>query len=352
MKFSALRYSVTMILLAVCVVGVVMCGIAAVLACFGFGFWPILSTWVAGAVGSPHRLAMSLQEATPLLMTGLAAAVAFRSGVWNIGAEGQFIIGALIMVGACTLLPSTIPAWLVLGLGFMCALSASAVWGLLATGLEYRRGVPMVLSTILLNFIAFAGVGLVVEEFLSDPTTTAPQTSVIASAYRLPVLMTHTKWHVGFIVALILCVVFFIVWRRTAFGFVTRVVGINPRAAQENGMSVGFTHLCVMGISAGIAGLGGALHVAGVTYMLNSSPMSYGYAGIAVAMVGRLHPLGIILAAIFLGMLSSGARHVERQLGVAHDVGDIVHGVAVLAVVIVLGFMLQRNQRARQGIHA
>jgi general nucleoside transport system permease protein len=351
-KYISFTSPFGMVLLASLVVSIVMCAIAALLSLFGFGFWSILSTWFTGAVGSLPRLAMSLQEATPLLFTGLAAAVAFRSGVWNIGAEGQFILGALSMLGACLLLPAWWPSWVVLILGFLCAMSVSAMWGLCATGLEYRRGVPSVLSTILLNFIAFAVVGFVVEGVLRDPATTAPQTAVLAPAYRLPVLLEQSKWHVGFIIAVVLCVIFYMVWQRTNFGFVTRVVGLNPRAAQENGISVGATQFTAMGISAGLAGFGGALHVAGVTYMLNSSPLSYGYAGIAVAMLGRLHPLGIILAAIFLGMLSNGARQLERKIGVAHDVGDIVHGIAVLAVVIVLGLVLQRAHRARQGRQA
>ncbi len=294
----------------------------------------VLATWSVGAAGNILRLAMSVQEAGPLLFTGLAAAIAFRCGVWNIGGEGQFLIGAVIMVGCATTWAIPGPAWFSLPVALFIAASAGAGWALLSTIGERWRSIPVVLSTILLNFIAVAVVGMLVQGPLHDPATTAPQTAVIADNFRLPLLMAGTKLHSGVIVGVVLACCLFIALRWTRFGFEIQAVGLNARAAHVVGMPVISRQALVMLISGGLAGLGGACHVAGVTGMLSGTPSSYGYAGIAVAMLGRLHPLGIIAAALFMGMLSTGARHLERRLAIPHDVGDIMQGVVVIAILV------------------
>jgi simple sugar transport system permease protein len=138
-------------------------------------------------------------------------------------------------------------------------------------------------------------------------------------------------------------VLLFIAGRWTTIGYEVLVVGLNARAAQVVGMPVWSRHVLVMALSGGLAGLGGAMHVAGVTGMLSGVPASYGYVGIAVAMLGRLHPLGIILAALFMGMLQTGARHLERRLAIPHDVGDVMQGVLVIAVLVGAALALSRR---------
>lgn len=307
----------------------------------------VLATWFEGAAGSWTRVALSMQEAGPLLLTGLAAAVAFRCGVWNIGAEGQFLIGAVTMVGFGTvwLLPG--PSWLILPFALLASACTGAAWALLATGLERWRGVPVVLSTILLNFIAVAVVGILVQGWLHDPATSAPQTALIAEHLRLPVLVDGTRLHLGVAVGAIIAIALWLVLKRTTVGFEVQVVGLNPDAARVLGMPVAARQVLVMAVSGGLAGFAGAVQVAGVTGMLSGAPVSYGYAGIAVAMLGRLHPLGIIAAALFLGMLSTGARHLERRLAIPHDLGDVVQGLLVLAVLVGAGIAARRALRPR-----
>jgi general nucleoside transport system permease protein len=307
----------------------------------------VLSTWFQGAAGSWTRFALSMQEAGPLLLTGLAAAVAFRCGVWNIGAEGQFLIGTVTMVAFGTVLLLPGPGWLILPVALMVSAFAGAAWALLATGLDRWRGVPVVLSTILLNFIAVAVVGMLVQGPLHDPATTAPQTAVIAEHLRLPVLVDGTRLHLGVLIATVIAIALWLVLKRTVIGFEVQVVGLNPDAARLLGMPVGARQRLVMAVSGGLAGFAGAVQVAGVTGMLSGSPVSYGYAGIAVAMLGRLHPLGIIAAALFLGMLSTGARNLERRLAIPHDVGDVVQGLLVLVVLVGAGIAARRALRSR-----
>ena len=224
--------------------------------------------------------------------------------------------------------------WLVLPVIALLAAVMGAAWALIASGLDRWRGVPVVLSTILLNFIAVAVVGMLVQGPLHDPATTAPQTALIADHLRLPALVDGTKLHLGVVLAFVIALVLWLGLTRTTIGFEVQVVGLNPVAARQVGMPVAARQILVMALSGGLAGVAGAAQVLGVTGMLSGSPVSYGYAGIAVAMLGRLHPLGIIAAALFLGMLSTGARHLERRLAIPHDVGDVVQGLLVLAVLV------------------
>ncbi|MBA3699655.1 MAG: ABC transporter permease [Planctomycetes bacterium] len=333
------------ILIAVGAISAVILVVLIGLALLGHAPTTVLTTWFHGAAGSWTRLALSVQEAGPLLLTGLAAAVAFRCGVWNIGAEGQFLIGAVTMVAFGTVLLIPGPGWLILSIVLILSAFSGAAWALLATGLERWRGVPVVLSTILLNFIAVAVVGMLVQGPLHDPTTTAPQTALMAEQMRLPVLVEGTRLHLGVLLAAIIAVALWLVLKRTTIGFEVQVVGLNPDAARLMGMPVGARQVLVMAVSGGLAGFAGAAHVAGVTGMLSGSPVSYGYAGIAVAMLGRLHPLGILVAALFLGMLSTGASGLERRLGIPHDLGDVVQGLLVLAVLVGGGITARRALR-------
>ena len=229
------------------------------------------------------------------------------------------------------------------------AASTGAAWALIASGLERWRGVPVVLATILLNFIALAVVGMLVQGPLHDPATTAPQTALIADHLRLPALVEGTRLHLGVVLAFLLAVVLWLALARTTFGFEIQAAGLNPVAARLVGMPVAARQFQVMALSGGLAGLAGAAQIVGVTGMLSGSPTSYGYAGIAAAMLGRLHPLGIVAAALFLGMLSTGARHLERRLAIPHDAGDVLQGLLVLAVLVAAGIASRRALRPTEG---
>jgi simple sugar transport system permease protein len=335
------------VFIALGAVAAVIAAVLVVLAIAGHPPWTVLATWFQGAAGSWTRLALSVQEAGPLLLTGLAAAVAFRCGVWNIGAEGQFLIGAVTAVAFGTVLLIPGPAWLVLPVIALLAATTGAAWSLVASGLDRWRGVPVVLSTILLNFIALAVVGMLVQGPLHDPATTAPQTALVAEHLRLPALVDGTKLHLGVVLAFLVALALWLGLTRTTLGFEIQVIGHNPTAARLVGMPVGARQLLVMALSGGLAGVAGAAQVVGVTGMLSGSPTSYGYAGIAVAMLGRLHPLGIIVAALFLGMLSTGSRHLERRLAIPHDVGDVVQGLLVLAVLAGAAIAARRALRSQ-----
>ncbi len=304
------------------------------LAIAGYAPTDVASTWLSGALGSGVRRALSLQEAGPLLMTGLAVAIAFRAGALNIGGEGQFLLGSVAMIACGTAFRIPGPAWFATIVALTAGALAGAAWAGLAWALERWRGVPLVLSTILLNFIAVYAVSLLVHGVLQDPLTVAPQTAEIPEGMRLPVLATGSKLHLGVAFAAALAVALWLVFERTVFGFELGVVGMNPSAARLAGMPVARRRFEAMLLSGGVAGLGGAFQQAGVTYYMSDSSASYGYAGVAVALLGRLHPLGVAAAAVFFGMLDTGSRNLERVMDVPHDLGDVAKGLAVLAVLV------------------
>jgi simple sugar transport system permease protein len=328
------------------------------LACCGFPATDVLQVWTQGALGSGVRIALSLEEATPLLLTGLAAAVAFRAGVFNIGAEGQYLLGALALVGVTTRW-SFLVDWAWSGVAMAMALGVAAAvgagWALLASVLERHRAVPIVLSTILLNFVAIAFMGAVIEGPLHDPSTSAPQTPLISDALHLPVLVTGSKLHAGALVAALVALALALIQSRSVLGFEMRVSGLNPLVARHMGMPVGRRQTQVMAFSGALAGLAGGMQVLGVTYFMTSTSASYGYAGVAVALLGRLHPLGVALAALFFGMLDTGTRNLEKHLAIPHDLGDLVRGMIVMAVLVSAAVAMrlgQLRQRTAPGLAA
>ncbi len=312
------------------------------LALAGFAPGAVLATAATGIAGSPTRVAIWFGEAVPLLLCGLAAGTAFRAGVLNIGGEGQFLLGAVTAVAVATTAPPGIAtAWLALA----AAAGAGAVWCGGALAFDRVRGVPLVLSTILLNVIAAHVVGMLVEGPLRDPTTSAPQSALVPDASRLTALVGGTGLHAGAFLALGLAIALWLVQRRTAFGFAATVVGLNPVAADLAGISV-TRHQAIAALASGaLAGLAGGSQVVGVAFFLSGSPVSYGYAGIAVALLGRLHPLGIVPAALFFAGLDLSARQLERRMGIPHDLGDLAKGIAV-ALVLVAGSLATRKGRA------
>ncbi len=299
--------------------------------------------------GGIYPLTNSLADACPLLLTGLAAGIAFRGGVLNIGAQGQFLLGALVAVGLSTrwLIFHSAPPVIILAI--LAGTFAGGLWALLASILERYRSVPIVLSTILLNFVALYVVRAILQGPLQAGGTPAPQSPQIAPAYWLPELIPFTSFHLGIPIAFVLAVLFYALNQRTTFGFESLVVGLNPGAARLAGIGVSRKQFLLMFMSGCCAGFGGALQVLGVTHFMTGSFGNYGYAGIAVALLGRLNPLGIAGAALFFGMLDTGALRVEESsLALPHAVVNVVKAVVILLMLLLSAYLLGRKLRTRQ----
>ncbi|MEI7766612.1 MAG: ABC transporter permease [Phycisphaerae bacterium] len=320
------------------------------LALLGYPPVAIVTSWCEGAFGSPRALAAALVKFCPLLLSGLAAGVAFRCGVLNIGVEGQAILGSIGFVALLTLGMPTAPGWIALPLGLGFAILCGGLWAMLAAGLDRWRQVPVVLSTILLNFIALHLLGLLLQGPLRSPLTTAPHSAVLPTFQRLPLLMTNTSLHIGVVVVVIIALVAWLIQSRTTLGFELKACGLNPNAAAVAGMPVARRQVTVLLLSGGFAGLAGGIQVAGVSFFLSEAPTNYGYAGIAVALLGRLHPLGILLAALFFGVLDQGVASLEKDpaLRIPHDLTDIVKGVIIMAMLVGSAWLLRRQLQARE----
>jgi general nucleoside transport system permease protein len=298
-----------------------------------------------GAFGAPFAIGETLTRATPMIFTGLAAAIAFRAKLWNIGAEGQLFAGALgaVLVGSTLLnLPWPIALPAVLVAGFV----AGAVLMLIPAVLKLRFGADEVVITLLLNFVVILFIQLLVEGPLKDPLALGwPQSIPVTAAADLPTLMPRLRVHWGLIVAIFAAIVLWVIVRRTVLGFEIRAVGENQAAARFAGLPVGGTLIKVAIISGGLAGLAGASEVAGVKgYLSTDLSPGFGYSGIVVAMLAGLSPIGAIFAAIFVAAVFVGADSMSRAIGVSNYIADLTVALALLCV-LVSGFFLRFRVR-------
>ncbi len=301
-----------------------------------------------GAFGSWYAItSATLVRAIPLALAGLAVAVAFRAGLLNIGAEGQLLMGATAAAALVSLVHG-LPSALALALMLLTGAIAGGIWAGVAAFLRQRFGVLEVISTIMLNFIAQYLVGGLVRGPLQEPSRINPQSASLPAALQLPVLLNGTRLHAG--VLLVVALAFALWWwlREYAGGFRLRAVGANAAAAASSGrVSVNRTLLSAFLVSGALAGLAGSVELTGVTYALydNFSP-GYGFTAIAVALLARLHPLGVLVTAVLFGALEAGANAMQRDAGVPSVVVSVVEALLILLVVAADRWQQRSGERA------
>lgn len=323
---------------------------AALLICAGLiamaGVSPLqaYAEMLTGAFGSRLAITETLTRASPLMLTGLAAAVAFRARLWNIGGEGQFYMGALVTAGLGHNLVSGLPVPVAIAVLMLASMAAGAVLLIGPTLLRLRLGVDEVVTTLLLNFIVLLFVGLMVEGLLKDPMAFGwPQSVPVAAGLRLPDLVPRSRLHVGLVVAVVIVLIVWIIQSRTVFGAETRAAGLNPRAAAFAGVPLLGTLVKVAALSGGLAGLAGAIEVLGPTgYVTTTLSPGFGYAGIVVAMLAALHPLGVVAASVFVATVFVGADAMSRATGVPSFIADVIMAVSLLAMLTALLFTTYR----------
>ena len=292
-----------------------------------------------GGFGSRFAITETLTRATPLVFTGLAAAVAFRARLFNIGAEGQLYAGALAAVAVGGLHGGSgfdAPAWLL----FPAMMAAAALAGallLLGPALaKSRLGVDEVVTTLLLNFIVLLFVSAMLDGPMKDPTAMGwPQSVALQDVLQLSKLVERSRVHTGLVAALALAVALWALLKYTTLGFEIRAVGASPRAARFAGMPVDATAVKVALLSGALAGLAGAVEVAGRTgyVTLDMSP-GYGYSGIVIAMLAMLNPLGVVAAAVFVAGVLVGADSMSRAVAVPTYIADVIVAVALIAMLV------------------
>lgn len=292
---------------------------------FGHAPRELLAILLRGSIGSRFALEGTLLKSVPLLLTGLCVVIAFRAGVWNIGAEGQFLAGAIAAYIAA-------PAGIVVAI--LASIAAGALWASIATLLRVWRNAPEVLTTILLNFIAIHLLGWCVNGPLRESAAQYPQSDMAAAA--LPMLGA-TQLHAGTFVAVAACIASWLLLYRTAEGLRLRATGYNANAARWAGVNVTAQIARAMAFSGGVAGLAGGIELLGVTHRLFERFASgYGYSGIAVALLAQLHPLATLASALFFGALTTGAGELQRAANISATVATLGQA-AVILVLILLG---------------
>lgn len=306
-------------------------------------YWRIL----VGAFGSRLSASETLTRATPLMLTGLAAAVAFRARVWNIGGEGQFYLGAITVAAVGSQLLANTPGYLSIPLLLITGAVAGMILLIIPLWLRLRFSVDEVVTSLLLNFVAVLVVSMLIDGPLKDPLAFGwPQSQAVPDAAMLPKLMFRSRLHWGFAIALVLAFVIHFVQSRTVFGLKSRAAGLSPKGAVFAGVPLARTLLLVACVSGGLAGLAGAVEVMGVKgYVTTDLSPGFGYSGIVVAMLAGLHPLGVVLAALFTATMFVGADGMSRALKIPTYIADVTVALSLITMLVAVFFAQYRIRR-------
>jgi general nucleoside transport system permease protein len=294
-----------------------------------------------GAFGSPKAISETLVWSTPYILAGLAVALAFRGGLFNIGAEGQLALGAVTAAWIGYALPkvlgTTIPAIIHVPLAVGGGMLVGGLWGAIPGWLKARFGSHEVINTIMMNYIALLITSFLLNGAMKDPnpanvvarTPNIADTARIGRIFADPALRVHWGTVIAFLAALL---VWWLLWKTTK-GFEIRTVGMNPDAARYSGVNVGRTIILTMFLSGALAGLAGALEVTALNYRHELSfSLGYGFDAIAIALLGRTHPAGVVMAGILFGAMRNGATRMQFLTQIPVDIISVVQALILLFV--------------------
>jgi simple sugar transport system permease protein len=292
---------------------------------------------LAGALGNPFKditpVTETLLRATPLILAGLAVALGFRAGVFNIGAEGQIYIGALFAT-AVGINFADMPLLIHLPLAVAAGFVGGALWGFIPGILKAQTGAHEVITTIMLNYISYLVVDLALRQvFFQLPGRDDPVSKFILPTATLPRLFADERLHWGLILALVAAVAVWWLLFRSTKGFEFRAVGLNPSGARYAGINISRTVVLTMMISGGLAGLAGASEILGTNLRLTPgfSP-HWGFDAIAIALLGSSRPVGVVFSAILFGALRAGATPMQAQTGIPIDLVVVIQGLVIMFI--------------------
>jgi simple sugar transport system permease protein len=302
------------------------------------------SALFAGAFSSKKAFMETLVKATPLTLTGLAVALAFRGRVWNIGAEGQFFVGAMASYWISTNLTWLPTVWL-FAANIVIAFLAAAAIGLIPGVLKAKLGVDETVVTIMMNYIIRYFLSFMLSGPWQDPRYEFQMSPEIPKVSYFPVLLSNTRLHAGFIIALLAALLVYLLLQKTPLGYEMRAVGFNPIAAKFKGINITKNIIIIMALSAGIAGLAGAGEMAGLHHRLRIDiSTGYGYTGILIAVMAGLNPITVIPVAILFGALVNGATRMQVLTKVPVSV---VYATEAIILLFVLAAQVLSEYRIR-----
>jgi ABC-type uncharacterized transport system permease subunit len=299
----------------------------------------------AGAFLNNNALPETLVSTTPYILLGLGVALGFRAGLFNIGAEGQFYIGSLAGVFVAYSIQG-LPSVVEIPLALIAGMLGGALWSAIAGALKARFGAHEVITTIMLNYVSFLVASYLVDTpgRMLAPNASTPRTPDIDPGAVLPIIVPGSRLHLGFILALVAIPLVWFLIERTTIGFRLRTVGFNPGAARAAGISVGRTIVLTMALSGALAGAAGIVEVLGISYhMTDTVAAGYGFDAIAVALLARSNPWGVLPAALLFGALHNGAGFMQLQTQVSADLISIVQGAVIIFVAapVIVGWLFR-----------
>lgn len=304
------------------------------------------SNFFRGIFGNMNGFCEVFVKATPLIFTGLGCAVAFRTGFFNIGAEGQFYMGALAAAGVALGMPQVPGAGriiLALAAGFL----AGGVWALIAALFKAKLDISEIIVTIMLNYIAINLIGIAVRTFLMDPAGSVPQSAKIDASVQLAQILPPTRLHIGFLIAVAAVLLIWFLLQKTTLGYEIKVVGFNKRAAACNGISVMKNIVISAFLSGGLAGLAGVVEVLAIQKkLLEGISSNCGYTAVLIALLAGNHPIGVLFVAVGMAAMQVGANTMQRQLGVPSAIVDILIGLVVL-LILAKGIMSRKKAKKK-----
>ena len=309
-----------------------------------------LGIFVNGIFGNKNSFCEIFVKGTPLILTGLACALAFRTGFFNIGTEGQFYIGAMAAAAVslrCTFLP---PVLRVVG-AFIAGFLAGGLWSLIAAGMKLRFNISEIIVTIMLSYIAINFVGVAVHSFLQDPASGLPQSERLAAEVTLPRIVSGTRLHSGFFIALVLVVLIWFILEKTTWGYEMRLVGLNPRAAEVNGISVAGGVVRAAMLSGGLAGLAGVIELMAIQKkLLEGFSADCGYTGVLIALLAANRPELVPVAALLYAAAQVGAAAMQRQANVPSSMVSILIGCIVIMLLARAWLSGRVSRRGKQRV--
>ncbi len=295
-------------------------------------------TLADGAFGSPTNLGLTLQETTLLLFTGLSVAVAFRAGLFNIGTQGQMVLGALasalVVLRVAPVVPASVAGTLLLvPLAVVVAAVVGGLYGALPGAMKAYADAHEVITTIMLNFIATGVAFYLVRNHVGDPTTDAVQTSPVPGFVRLSPTIDGTRFSVvALVFGLLTALLVYLLYERTVLGYDLRTSGLAPEAAEYGGVDSERNIVTSMTLSGALGGVAGAMYVLMILYRWQTDVPPLGFDGIAVSILAANNPLGVIPAALLFGALKGGSVQIDFALGVPPELVEVLRGFIILLV--------------------
>jgi simple sugar transport system permease protein len=324
--------------------------VLAVLAAAGKSPIIALDALYRGTIGTVPGFAESIVQATPLMLLAIGLVIAFRAKVWNIGAEGQQVFGAIVVTWfVLPFLKDPWPSYVMIPIALLLSFIGGGLFAAIPAIMRSKLGINEVITTIMMNYVAIDALNWLVRGPFQDKSIPGsyPESPIFPQQYSLPIILSHSNVTIGIIISVVSCVLVYYLLFRTPLGYSIRAVGLNPSAAKTSGISVNRVVNSAMILSGGLAGLGGGVYILGITHeLLPEQASGIGYTAVVVSLLGNVHPLGVIFASIFFGALISGMSSVERALQIPQTLSLLSQGIIIVLILIIQVFARYELKRA------